>query len=164
MLQGQQLFQDVLQEVQAWNPSKAYGHERNFQDELQDHLDERLNSRGGGLMGPQKDIPVEKEHGKSKADLAIDDTVGIEMKRDLSNSQKKKLQGQIVDYLDNYNYVIVCACGIKDKSGWRKLKNKYEGTQGFEGGEVAFIWKKEENYGKGPGKQEGQGPLDRGLF
>lgn len=163
MFQGQQLFRDALQEVKNWIPSKAYGHERDFQDELQDYLDERLNT-GGGMMGQQQDVPVEKEHGKSKADLAIDDTVGIEMKRDLSNSQNKKLRGQIESYLDNYNYVIVCACGIKDKSGWRKLKKKYEGTQGIEGGEVAFVWKKKENYGQEPAGQGGQDPLGGGLF
>lgn len=164
MFQGEQLFDDVIQEVNRWIPSKEYDHERKFQDELQDYLDENLNSGGDPLMGNQRDIPVSKEHGKSKADIAVDDSVGIEMKRELSNSQNKKLRGQIEDYLDNYNYVIVLACGIKDKDGWRKLKNKYQGQHGFEGGQVEFIWKKKENYGKEPGRSQGNDMLGGGLF
>lgn len=164
MFQGQQLFRDVLQEVNTWIPSKAYNHERKFQDELQDYLDDNLNSGGDPLMGPQKDIPVSKEHGRSKADIAVDNTVGIEMKRDLSNSQTKKLRGQIEDYLDNYNYVIVLACGIKDKDGWRELKNRYQGQQGLDGGQVEFVWKKKENFGKSASQDTGRDPLSGGLF
>lgn len=115
-------------------------------------------------MGSQRDIPVSKEHGKSKADIAVDDAVGIEMKRELSNSQNKKLRGQIEDYLDNYNYVIVLACGIKDKDGWRKLKNKYQGQKGFDGGQVEFIWKKKENYGKDQVDNSSNDPLEGNLF
>ncbi|MFB6158977.1 MAG: hypothetical protein ABEJ95_04970 [Candidatus Nanohalobium sp.] len=163
MFQGQQLFEDVIQELNQWIPSKAYGHERKFQDELQDYLDENLN-QGGGLMGQQRDIPVSKEHGSSKADIAVDGSVGIEMKRDLTNSQKKKLRGQIEDYLDNYNHVIVLACGVKDKDGWRELKNKYQGHQGFDGGQVEFVWKKKENYGKSSSQSRGQDPLGGSLF
>lgn len=164
MFQDQQLFDDILREVNQWVPSKAYDHERKFQDELQDYLDENLNSGSGDpLMGSQRDIPVSKEHGKSKADIAVDDSVGIEMKRDLSNSQNKKLRGQIEDYLDNYNYVIVLACGIKDTDGWRKLKNKYQGQRGFDSGAVEFVWKKKENFGEEQNRRN-QDPLGGGLF
>jgi len=90
-------------------------------------------------------------------------------KRDLSNSQNKKLRGQIEDYLDHYNYVIVCACGIDDMSGWRKLKKKYsQGNLGFNPQSVVFIHKKKDNYGK-ERKGRGQdrsggllGPSDEG--
>ena len=164
MFQGQQLFDDVIQEVNNWIPSEEYGHESKFQNELKDFLDEKLNSGGGGLMGQQKDIPIHRERGRSKADIAVDDTVGVEMKRDLSNGQIKKLRGQIEDYLDNYNYVIVCACGIKDKSGWRELKNKYQGKRGFDSGQVEFIWKKKENYGNKQTGNNRENSLGSGLF
>lgn len=36
---GQQLFQDVHRAVDAWIPSKEYGHESKFQNELQEFLD-----------------------------------------------------------------------------------------------------------------------------
>lgn len=135
-----------------------------FQDELQDFLDESLNSGGDALRGNQRDIPVSKEHGKSDADIAIDDTVGIEMKRDLSNSQTKKLRGQIDVYLKNYDYVIVLACGVKGKDGWRELKNEFQGNRGFDSGQVEFIWKKKENYGRDQFDNSRNDPLGGSLF
>lgn len=164
MFQGQQLFDDVIQEVNNWIPSEEYGHESKFQNELKNFLDEKMNSGGDSLMGQEKDVPIHRERGRSKADIAVDDTVGIEMKRELSNSQIKKLRGQIEDYLDNYNYVIVCACGIKDKSGWRELKNKYQGQRGFDSGQVEFIWKQKENYGKETLGEDRKDQLSGSLF
>lgn len=153
---GSQLFSEVLDQVEYWIPDKAYGHERKFQSELQDVLDHRLNeAKSSDPFGLESggDHVVSTERGKSYADIAVDDLVGIELKRNLSNSQTKKLRGQIEDYLDNYPYVIVCACGIDDMDGWRELKNKYEGQVGMgleNGGEVAFVHKEKENYGKNP--------------
>ena len=151
----------MLQELNRWRPSEAYGHERKFQDELQNYLDENLKQEKG-MMGRQRDIPVSKEHGTSKADIAVDNAVGIELKRELSNSQKKKLRGQIEDYLENYQYVVILACGVKDKDGWRELKNKYQGPRGIEGGHVEFVWKKKENYGQKT--QNPQSSSGAGLF
>lgn len=160
-----QLYEDVLDWVEYWVPREAYGHERKFQSELQDFLDHNINEVGRNEpmgMGGGREHVVSTESGKAYADIAVDDTVGVELKRDLSNSQTKKLRGQIEDYLDNYPFVIVCACGIDDMDGWRDLKNKYEGTQGMglgleEGGEVAFVHKKKENYGKDPENLRGGG-------
>lgn len=110
-------------------------------------------------MGQQRDLPVSTERGKSQADVVVDDTVGIELKRDLSNSQRKKLDGQIKDYLREYPYVVVCTCGIQDKDGWRRLKNEYAGRSGFGTNqqEVVFIHKQKENYGKDPSELNGSG-------
>lgn len=172
---GNQLYQEVLGLVDHWIPEKAYRHERKFQSELQDYLDQELNAGGGGGMGvdPMMDAgdhAVSTERGTSKGDVVVDDLVGIELKRDLSNSQTKKLRGQIESYLDNYQYVIVCACGIKDMDGWRELKNKYEGGQGMGlgmgggGGEVAFVHKEKENFGKDPRDVGGGGLFGGGGF
>lgn len=122
-------------------------------------MDTQLNEEtsGGGIAalgggGRQRDLPVSTERGKARADVVVDDLVGIELKRDLTNSQRKKLDGQIKDYLREYPYVIVCACGIQDTDGWRRLKNEYEGTAGFgmDQQEVVFIHKRKENYGNDP--------------
>lgn len=158
-----QTFNLVVDLVDSWVPEKEYGHERKFQNELQDYLDYQLNEgqSSGGLLGggQQRDLPVSTEHGKSRADVVVDDSVGIELKRDLTNSQRKKLDGQIKDYLREYPYVIVCACGIQDLDGWRRLKNEYEGQAGFgmDQGEVVFIHKRNENYGKDPRDVGGEG-------
>lgn len=155
MLGGdQQLFEEVVRAVDVWIPSKAYGHEAKFQNELKDFLDAELNSgtQGGlDIGGNSADRVVERESGRSRADVVVNQLVGIEMKRELSNSQTKKLRGQIETLLDEYPFVIVCACGIQDMDGWRKLKNNYQGTRGGIGMDVStveFIAKDPANYGK----------------
>ncbi len=154
---AQNLFNQVARLVEHWIPTKKYGHETKFSKELQQYLDEKLNeSRGGGLMlGQQEEHVVSREHGSSKADVAVDGVIGIELKRNLTNSQNKKLRGQIEDYFDHYNYVIVCACGIDDMSGWRKLKKKYSQPSFGLSRQIVFVHKKKENYGKEP--QQGRG-------
>ncbi|MFB6294798.1 MAG: hypothetical protein ABEI97_03495 [Candidatus Nanohaloarchaea archaeon] len=162
MIGGQQKFQEVLGLVQDWVPAEEYGHEREFQSELQDFLDEQLNEEGRGMMNmDQGEDVVSTEHGKNNADIAVNDQIGVEIKRDLTNSQTKKLRGQIDSYLENYDFVIVCACGVKDTDGWRELKNKFEGTHGMGQQEVAFVWKRKENYGAGTagGREEDSGMM-----
>jgi len=164
-----QIFDQVVDLVDAWIPQQAYGHERKFQSELQDYLDQELNEQQGGGMGlldgvgQQRDLPVSTERGKSRADVVVDDVVGIELKRDLANSQRKKLDGQIKDYLREYSYVIVCSCGIQDTDGWRRLKNEYGGPSGLGMGqqEVVFIHKQKKNFGKNPSELNGN---ESGFF
>lgn len=161
---GNNLFQEVLWVVEKWRPTKAYDHERHFQKELQDYLDAELNESGDSLgFGPSQERVVSRERGKSNADIVVDDRIGVELKRDLTNSQEKKLRGQVEDYLDSYKFVIVVACGVRDMDGWRRLKNKLEGERGFQGGVVKFLRKKEKNYGKEPGGNSDQSFGDFGI-
>lgn len=166
MFDGGQDFEKVSGLVQDWIPSEEYGHEKEFQKELQGFLEEQLNERQQEAFGlsSQQNYEVSRERGTSRADIAVNDEIGIEMKREFSNSQEKKLKGQIEDQLDNYKFVIVCACGIKDKDGWNRLKNKYEGQQGMgmEMKQVVFIYKKKENYGKE--QDQSQDSMGGGFF
>lgn len=157
----QDTFRTVVQLVEEWRPSEAHGHEREFQSELQKYLEDRLNNeRGGGiggLVGEGKNFIVSTERGTSRGDVVVDDVVGIELKREFSNSQKKKLRGQLEAYADHYPYVIACACGIQDMDGWRELENKFTnrlGSLGLEQStEFVFIHKRKENYGTGHGRR-----------
>lgn len=168
---NRQLFEDVLSHVEYWIPDKAYQHERKFQSELKELLETELNSAnndplGMGMGGGQGHV-IKKEHGSSRADIAVDEVVGIELKRNLSNSRaKRELRGQIEEYLDNYPFVIVCTCGLDGTARWQKLKNEYEGGNGFglEDGEVAFVHKQKENYGKNPDSLNNSGGMFGGMF
>lgn len=117
------------------------------------------------MASSNQNYEVSRERGTSRADVAINDEIGVEMKRNFSNSQEKKLKGQIEDQLGNYNFVIVCACGIEDKDGWNRLKNEYEGQQGMsmDMKQVVFIHKKKENFGKDR-KTKQHDPLGGGIF
>jgi hypothetical protein len=150
-----QTFHDTVDLVEQWIPEKKYRSERKFRDDLQEYLDERLNSQSGGMMGGGQDHVVTVEHGQVNADVCVDGKIGIELKRDLSNSQTKKLRGQIDAYLDHYPFVIGCACGIDDMDGWRTLKNRFEqsggmGAIGMDQSEVVLIHKPKEHFGKDP--------------
>lgn len=164
MRQAGNLYRNVISEIQTWVPSQDYDHESKFQRELRDFLDERLNGDDTGPMGQNREIPIYREHGHVNADLAVDGVIGVEMKRNLNNSQAKKLRGQIESYLDHYNFVIIVACGIQDTSHWRDLKNKYEGQRRSNDGYVKFIWKKRDQYGQKQEKttQQKQASRDEG--
>lgn len=150
---NQQLASKVSSAIDDWTPSEAYGHESKFQNELQEYLDRRLNSGNDMMLGPTEEVVVEREHGTVNGDVVVNGDIGIEMKRDLSNSQIKKLRGQIEEYQKEYTHVIALACGINDMDGWRKLKNDYENQMGMgmdpDAAPVKFIHKRKSNYGEG---------------
>lgn len=150
---NQQLARKVASAVEQWNPSKAYGHESKFQNELQEYLDQRLNEGGSMMSAENSDIVVEREHGNVNGDVVVNGAIGIELKRDLNNSQTKKLRGQIEEYKKEYTHVIALACGIDDMDGWRKLKNDYENEANMgmdpNSAPVKFIHKSKSNYGEG---------------
>ena len=156
--------------VQQWNPSQVYDHENKYQSELQEFLDEALNEGGGG-MGLGLDMgggshAVSTERGTSYGDVVVDDTVGIELKRNFSNSQKRKLRGQLEDYAENYDWVIACACGVEDTDGWREVEGKFGPNQRgvMDMTEFRFIIKRRENFGTG-NQSSGGGLLGGdGLF
>ncbi len=141
--------------VESWVPGDTYEHERGFQQDLQHHLDETLNR--GGMLGSSGTHVVEREHGRVNADLAVDDTVGIELKRNFTNSQAKKLRGQIEEYRNEYDGVIVCACGIDDMSGWRRLQRDYTDREmGMEmKAPVRFVHKPTAEMGRRDSNQRG---------
>ena len=153
LMGNQQLARDVVSAIEEWTPSEAYDHESKFQNELQEYLDHRLNANNNMMHDAGKEIIVEREHGNVNGDVVVNGNIGIEMKRDLTNSQTKKLRGQIEEYKKEYTHVIALACGIDDMDGWRKLKNDYENQMGMDmnpdNAPVKFIHKSKSNYGTG---------------
>jgi hypothetical protein len=150
-----QIGRQVNDLVEQWIPQKVHDHEHGFQSELQEYLDEQLNNQGGGGFGLDMgggNHVVSTERGISRGDVVVDDVVGIELKRNFSNSQKKKLRGQLEDYADNYDFVIAVACGIEDMDGWRELENKFSASQRgiMDMTEFNFVVKRREDMGKDP--------------
>lgn len=153
---------EVWRLVQQWTPSQVYDHENKYQSELQDYLDQQLNSSSGGMglgMEGGESYRVSTERGTAYGDVVVNDTVGIELKRNFSNDQKRKLRGQLEDYADSYDFVIACACGVEDADGWREVENKLTRQRGMiDMTEFRFIIKRRENFG-----QENRGG-DGGIF
>jgi hypothetical protein len=144
----------------------VYDHERKYQSELQDYLDQALNESSGGMgmglgMGGGGSHAVSTERGTSYGDVVVDDTVGVELKRNFSNSQKRKLRGQLEDYAENYDWVIACTCGVEDTDGWREVEGKFGPNQRgmMDMTEFRFTIKRRENFGTDNSRQG-----DGGLF
>lgn len=165
---GDGVCNEVVEYIEEWVPRDHDG-EKGFQDELKGYLDERLNESGNtgthvGLGGsPGGGHPVRVEHGKSRADVAVGDEVGIELKYNLTNNRVYELKGQIDSYKKEFPCVIAVACGLSDMGRWRELQNEYGGvgTVGMNQSEVHFIHKKSENFGKDPSDIHGD---DSGFF
>lgn len=87
----------------------------------------------------------------------MNDVVGIELKRDFTNSQKRKLRGQLEDYADNYDFVIACACGIQDTDGWYEVKEKILDSRQI-GDQTNFRFEIKKSSGFG-GEQSNSGSL-----
>lgn len=161
---------DVVDHIEYWVPD-IHKNEYGYQEELQEYLDARLNESGNQNMhvglggGGGGHHEVKREHGKSQADVAVDDEVGIEMKHQLTNGDIDTLRGQIEKYKKEFPCVIAVACGIEDIDGWRGLQNEYEepGTVGMQmdASEVHLIHKKQEHFGKEPSdvRESGGGGL-----
>lgn len=169
---GGGLCNEVVQYVEEWIPERSYRKEHRFQNDLQEYLDERLNESGGfgmGLGGGSDQLPVKREYGKVNADVAVGEKVGIELKRDFTNTNKHRLSGQITDYQKEFPCVIVVACGISDMDGWRELQNEYggRGGMGMNQSEVRFVHKQKDYFGKDSSedRRDDDGPFGGGdLF
>jgi len=148
---------EVVEYIEEWVPRNHDG-ENGFQDELKEYLEKRLDEADNnglhvGLGGSSgKGYPIRKEYGKSRADVAVGDEVGIELKYNLSNNRVYELKGQIDNYRKEFPCVIAVACGLSDNGRWRELQNEYGGmeTVGMDQSEVHFIHKRAENFGKDP--------------
>ena len=125
------LFDTVLQTIKDWNPQAEYSTESKYRDDLLAFLRKKLNRSGSGAFSSpiwgfdsSGQHFIKKEAGRSLADIAIDDEIGIELKLNLKRkSQINRLVGQVVDYLSGYSYVIIVLCGHTEQEAVGVLKH-----------------------------------------
>lgn len=163
MLGGNQLGRQVLDLVERWVPTQVHNHESRYKSELQEYLDAALNDQQGrqamgfGMGGGGQSHFVDTERGTAQADVVVDDVVGVELKRNFTNSQQRKLRGQLDTYADKYDMVIACTCGIEDMSGWRELEKTFRNRQQgiMDPTQFAFVIKQRKNMGGQGGSRSG---------
>ncbi len=103
------LFNDFAVAIQNWSPRGAY-YEYEYQDRLERHLTKYLPE-----ASIKTEFPIgDKLHGnKGRADIVINDTILIELKRDSSAGAIQRAKGQMVQYSDlwqNKGPVILLLC------------------------------------------------------
>ncbi|MBW2986380.1 hypothetical protein KY333_03340 [Candidatus Woesearchaeota archaeon] len=105
-----QLFNKVLDLVESWEPQEKYPNEDKYRNDLMAFLREELSKPS--LLGMPQALKIRKESGRALADIAINEKIGIELKKDLKNqSQVDRLVGQIRRYKKGYNDIIIVLVG-----------------------------------------------------
>ncbi len=97
------LFEYVSDKIEhEWQPDWNMREERQYRDDLIGFLDKHLN----------KTHRIRPEDGRGLADIGIDGKIGIELKLNLhSKSEINRLTGQVQDYLEDYEKVLVVLLG-----------------------------------------------------
>lgn len=97
------LFNYVLQLVQAWKPKQRYRSEDGYRDDLKEFLRTNLNRPSPLAFGPQRRIKVTSESGRHLVDIAIDERIGIELKKDFrTTADVDRLIGQLIRFNPHY--------------------------------------------------------------
>ncbi|MFQ6137321.1 MAG: hypothetical protein ACE5PM_09110 [Candidatus Hydrothermarchaeales archaeon] len=136
------LFDEVLDIVESWTPSKEYPREEGYRDDLANYLRKELKK--GGPFGPApRRHKVKREHGRSLADIAIDERIGVELKKDLkSRPAIDRLSGQVRRFKKNYSDIIVVLCGNITEEAYDEVMELETTASPFEQqGNVAIVRK-----------------------
>ena len=106
------LFNDFAKAMKSWKPGNFH-YEYEFQNRLYRHLKKSLPNSNIELEYPIGDTSMGN---KGRADIVIDETILIEMKRDSSASAVQRAKGQILQYSDiwrNRGPVILLLCNYE---------------------------------------------------
>lgn len=105
------LFAEFVSAMKCWNPGRCY-YEYEFQDKLCEHLRKKLPN---SVVETERPIGDKALGNKGRADIVIDETILIEMKRKQSGSgEADRARGQIHRYSEiwsNRGPVILLLCG-----------------------------------------------------
>lgn len=167
-----QLFEDVLGMVDYWVPAKDHNRKTGFRDELEQFLRRELNQPSNNPVAlnlGQRKYDVQNTRSKADANITVDDVVGIELVHNFSKQDRADYADRIENYSGGLPYLIICACGVDDRSGWDRLSSEYGGRSGVHIGlgddrEIAFVDKRRENYGRDPNDVHGGDGLLGGLL
>lgn len=146
------LFDRVLRIVKDWAPKEEYSIEEGYRNELMSYLRQELNRVGPFEFAPRKH-KIQKEHGRSLADIAVDGKIGIELKKDLkSRPAIDRLRGQVSRFRKDYSDIILVLCGNIDESAYEEVRELERTANPFEQqGNIAVLRKdKKKGAPKGP--------------
>lgn len=93
------LFNDFVTALQNWNPNGAY-YEYEFKDRLIVHLRKSMPAATIESEFPFEDlqVPIGVNGRKKRGDVVINQTILVEMKRNVGSGEVQRAQGQISNY------------------------------------------------------------------
>lgn len=108
-----ELYNEVFDEIENWDPKKKYSKEELYRDDLVKHLRKELNRPNPLFL--QGKVTVKIEAGRGLCDICVNESIGIELKKDLrKKSEIDRLIGQITRYKKDYDHIIVVLVGNTD--------------------------------------------------
>lgn len=90
------LFNDFVNALQNWNPRNCY-YEYEFQEKLFRYLRKVMPD---ATIETERPIGLVTDGNRGRADIVINDTILIEMKRDTSTGAVQRAKGQMMQYSD----------------------------------------------------------------
>jgi len=116
-------FQYVEDLVEKWSPKNCKT-EKDFERSLYDYLHRKLEGKN-----------ITKQHGRGRyrVDLAVDDKLFIELKKDIDTTSKlQRVLGQLEIYSKSLDNLMLVICGEVEKNIYKQLEEKIESfSDGF---------------------------------
>ena len=111
------MFYDTTRFIKKWKPEK-FSNENQYRNDLVKFLRKQEFDWYGEVI-------ITKEDGRGLCDIAINQEVGIELKKDLKKkSEVDRLSGQIIDYKRQYDNLIILLVGKTNEDTLDLLKGK----------------------------------------
>lgn len=111
------MFSETKRFIKKWKPEE-FSNENKYRNDLVTFLRKQEFDWYGEVI-------ITKEDGRGLCDIAINQEVGIELKKDLkSKSQIDRLSGQIIDYKRQYDNLIILLVGKTNEDTLDLLKSK----------------------------------------
>jgi hypothetical protein len=111
------MFYDTNRFIKKWKPEK-FSNENQYRNDLVKFLRKQEFDWYGEVI-------ITKEDGRGLCDIAINQEVGIELKKDLKKkSEVDRLSGQIIDYKRQYDNLIILLVGKTNEDTLDLLKGK----------------------------------------
>jgi len=128
---GMGLFDEVVKIINQWRPQKKYPNETKYRDDLMNFIHDRLNDPRKNMFFGRRNVLVRKEDSRSLCDIAVERSVGIELKfgknGKISKKEIDRLHGQIGGYRKEYSEgIIVVLVGEVDKFSEAEVRKKLE--------------------------------------
>lgn len=116
------IFNRIIRIVEDWEPQEEYSNEDGYRNDLLKYLREELNLPSP--FGSNEHHKIRKESGRALADIAVDEEVGIELKKDLARqAHVDRLVGQLRRYKKDYDNIIVVLVGETGEEAMDELRD-----------------------------------------
>ncbi|MHC1708900.1 MAG: hypothetical protein AB9819_00615 [Methanomassiliicoccales archaeon] len=104
-------IEKLIRDIETWTPRMRYPSEGEYRIDLAGYL-EKL------------DYSTRMEEGSTLADILVNDSIPIEMKKDPKGSEYDRALAQVINHFEAHGSVIAVICGVSRLDMFEDFKNK----------------------------------------